>query len=188
MTGTQWLTIASKRRQDDGVSPAGCKQKRDERIPLVACKKDGHNNKSISKEESYAVQPWPNSIHTSTDVNFFKEARVVEDPKSSLYFLHGFKEYWRKLRNQSSRAAKKVRWDHKRMNTCSTPSSEGRLFTKCTSVLFSKSFASFLLTVPSCWMHRPTMPDVMRKKIKWWLTLSHCGWYCKHASTQPELW
>jgi hypothetical protein len=74
------------------------------------------------------------------------------------------------------------------MNTCSTPSSEGRLFTKCTSVLFSKSFASFLLTVPSCWMHRPTMPDVMRKKIKWWLTLSHCGWYCKHASTQPELW
>jgi hypothetical protein len=25
---------------DDGVSPAGCKQKRDERIPLVACKKD----------------------------------------------------------------------------------------------------------------------------------------------------
>jgi hypothetical protein len=42
---------------DDGVSPAGCKQKRDERIPLVACKKDGHNNKSLSKEESYAIQP-----------------------------------------------------------------------------------------------------------------------------------
>ncbi len=38
MTGTQWLAIASKRRQEDGVSPAGCKQKRDERIPLVACK------------------------------------------------------------------------------------------------------------------------------------------------------
>jgi hypothetical protein len=41
-------------------------------------------------------------------VNFFKEARVVEDPKSSLCFLHVFKEYWRKLRNQNSRAAKKV--------------------------------------------------------------------------------
>ncbi len=188
MTGTQWLTIASKRRQDDGVSPAGCKQKRDERIPLVACKKrQGHNNKSISKEESYAIQPWPNSIHTSTDVNFFKEVRVVEDPKSSLCFLHGFKEYRRKLREQSSRAAKKVRWDRKRMNTCSTPSSEGRLFTKCTSVLFSKSFASVLLTVPSCWMHHPTMPDVMRKKKKRWWTLSHYGWYCKHASTQHEL-
>jgi hypothetical protein len=42
---------------DDGMFPAGCRQKHDGRIPLVACKKDGHNNKSISKEESYAIQP-----------------------------------------------------------------------------------------------------------------------------------
>ncbi len=37
---------------DDGVSPAGCKH-------TLSClqKRQGHNNKSISKEESYAIQP-----------------------------------------------------------------------------------------------------------------------------------
>jgi hypothetical protein len=87
MTGTQWLTIASKRRQDDGVSPAGCKQKRDERIPLVACKKDGGT--IINPLARRSPMPYSHDPIAFTHLQMsisFKEARVVEDPKSFTLF------------------------------------------------------------------------------------------------------
>ncbi|GER56417.1 nucleotide-sugar transporter family protein [Striga asiatica] len=94
ITGTQWLTIASNRRQEDGVSPAGWRQNFDERICSAhkVPKRKGRDHKDaiVQKNRSYNILCQTRNFHYATKIrnNEYGSINFIPIMSESIGMMH----------------------------------------------------------------------------------------------------